>query len=105
MVMGRLQPLRRLTGSLVPLCRIPSDLTSLVSLSDEEVPARAAGVSPEAIERIWERAEALYRTGAHPALQICLRHDGKVLLERALGHASGNGPNDAPGGSQAAGHG
>jgi CubicO group peptidase (beta-lactamase class C family) len=94
--MDPLQPLSRLAGRLVPSCRIPSDLTGLISVAEEEVPAQAAGVSPEAIERVWERVEALYRTGAYPALQICIRCDGRVLLERALGHASGNGPNDAP---------
>jgi len=86
----------RLAGSLMPLCRIPSDLTGLISLGEEEVPAQAAGVSPEAVERVWECVEALYRTGAYPALQICLRYDGQVLLERAMGHASGNGPNEDP---------
>ena len=91
------QPLSRLAGSLVPaLCRIPSDLTGLISVAEEEVPAQAAGVSPEAVERVWKHVEALYRTGAYPALQICIRCEGQVLLERALGHASGNGPNDAP---------
>jgi CubicO group peptidase (beta-lactamase class C family) len=78
------------------LCRIPSDLTGLTSVAEEEVPAQAAGVSPEAVERVWKRVEALYRTGAYPALQICIRCEGQVLLERALGHASGNGPNEAP---------
>jgi CubicO group peptidase (beta-lactamase class C family) len=94
--MDRQQPLRRLAARLVPLCRIPADLTGLLSVAEEEVPAQAAGVSPEAIERVWKSVEALYRTGAYPALQICIRCDGQVLLERALGHASGNGPSDAP---------
>lgn len=93
--MGRFFPLRRLAGRLVPLCRIPSDLTGLVSVG-EEAPAQAAGVAPEAVERVAKRVEALYRTGAYPALQICVRHEGQVLLERALGHASGNAPNADP---------
>ncbi len=94
--MDRLQSLRHLARSFAPLCRIPSDLTGLVSVAEEEVPAQAAGVSPEAVAHVWKRVEALYRTGAYPALQICVRYDGQVLLERALGHASGNGPNDPP---------
>jgi CubicO group peptidase (beta-lactamase class C family) len=93
--MGRLYPLSRQAGPLVPLCRIPSDLTGLISVA-EEAPAQAAGVSPEAVERVWKRVVALYRTGAYPALQICVRCEGQVLLERALGHASGNGPNEDP---------
>jgi CubicO group peptidase (beta-lactamase class C family) len=93
--MGRLYPFNRLAGRFVPLCRIPSDLTGLISVA-EEAPPQAAGVSPEALERVWKRVEALYRTGAYPALQICVRREGQVLLERALGHASGNGPNESP---------
>jgi len=80
----------------MPSCRIPSDLTGLISLGEEEVPAQAAEVPPEAVEQVWAGVLALYRTGAYPALQICVRYDGQVLLERALGHASGNGPNDDP---------
>jgi CubicO group peptidase (beta-lactamase class C family) len=88
--------LDRLANSLMPSCRIPSDLTGLISLGEEEVPAQAAEVSPEAVERVWACVLALYRTGAYPALQICVRYDGHVLLERALGHASGNGPDESP---------
>jgi CubicO group peptidase (beta-lactamase class C family) len=94
--MDRLHPLSRLVGPFMSLCRIPPDLTGLVSVSDEEVPAQAAGISPETVARVWQGVEALYQTGAYPALQICVRCEGQVLLERALGHASGNGPNDPP---------
>lgn len=31
-----------------------------------------------------------------PAIQVCVRHDGRVVLDRAIGHAWGNGPEDAP---------
>lgn len=30
----------------------------------------------------------------HPAIQVCLRYDGAVVLNRAIGHARGNGPQD-----------
>ncbi len=93
--MDRILPLGRLAARFAPSCRIPSDLTGLISVSEHEMPARAAGVSPQAVESVWERVEALYRTGAYPALQTCIRFDGQVLLERAIGHASGNGPHDA----------
>ena len=54
------------------------------------------GLRPREIDRIWESARELYRTGVHPALQLCLRRNGKVVLDRALGHARGNGPDDPP---------
>ena len=36
----------------------------------------------------------LYRSGVHPGLQLCVRREGKVVLDRAIGHARGNGPGD-----------
>lgn len=36
----------------------------------------------------------LYRSGMHPALQICVRRRGLVVLDRAIGYARGNGPRD-----------
>ena len=34
-----------------------------------------------------------YRCGVHPAMQVCVRRHGAVILNRAIGHARGNGPN------------
>ncbi len=48
----------------------------------------------DAVERIWQDAVSWYRSGVHPALQVCVRRDGKVVLDRAIGHARGNGPKD-----------
>jgi CubicO group peptidase (beta-lactamase class C family) len=73
--------------------RVPSDLDSVTSLGEEENPS-AAEMEPQAIEAIWEAATDLYRTGVHPGLQLCLRRNGKVVLDRAIGHARGNGPDD-----------
>ena len=56
-----------------------------------------AGLSHAAVERIWEAVRHWYRAGMQPAIQLCLRHDGKVVLNRAIGHAWGNGPADPPG--------
>ena len=32
----------------------------------------------------------------HPAIQLCLRHNGRVVLNRAIGHGWGDGPTDPP---------
>ncbi len=76
-------------------CRIPRDLASLTSRGAEE-PPRAAGVSRAAVERVWSRAVALYRSGVHPAIQLCIRRRGHVVLSRSIGHAAGNAPDDPP---------
>ncbi|BBY26700.1 lipase LipE [Mycolicibacterium sediminis] len=49
-----------------------------------------------AVDRIWEKARHWYRAGMHPAIQVCLRVDGRVVLNRAIGHGWGNGPDDPP---------
>jgi CubicO group peptidase (beta-lactamase class C family) len=72
---------------------VPDDLEGATARAEEEDPA-VAGLDAETIERIWEGATDLYRTGVHPGLALCIRREGKVVLDRAIGHARGNGPED-----------
>jgi CubicO group peptidase (beta-lactamase class C family) len=76
-------PLRRI--------RIPPDLGEVTATGPEADPGDA-GMDATAIERIWASVERLYRSGVHPAIQLCLRRDGEVVLDRAIGHARGNSP-------------
>ena len=70
--------------------RVPSDLDAVTTIGPED----AGGLDPAAIERIWEAARHWYRAGMQPAIQLCLRYNGTVVLNRAIGHAWGNGPDD-----------
>jgi CubicO group peptidase (beta-lactamase class C family) len=86
--------------SLIPLRKIdvPEDLESVTAVADEAAPA-LGGLDAEIVESLWEAATDLYRSGVHPALQLCVRRNGEVVLDRAVGHMSGNGPEedeDAP---------
>lgn len=74
---------------------VPSDLKSITTVG-EEVDSARVGVDPDTVARIWTAASELYRTGVHPALQLCLRRHGEVVLNRAIGHSRGNGPGDGP---------
>lgn len=76
--------------------RVPADLDAVTTIGDEAPHAFDTG----AVERIWAAARHWYAAGLQPAIQVCLRHDGQVVLNRAIGHASGNGPEDAPGTEQ-----
>jgi CubicO group peptidase (beta-lactamase class C family) len=76
-------------------CRILRDLDEVTSRA-EEVPAPDVGIAQAAVEEIWRGVEALYRAGAHPALGLCIRHRGAVLIDRAIGHVRGNAPQDPP---------
>jgi CubicO group peptidase (beta-lactamase class C family) len=78
-------PLRRI--------RVPQDLKAITTCGSEEDPEQL-GVGERTAQRIWSAARELYRTGVHPAVQLCLRREGRVILDRAIGHARGNGPGE-----------
>lgn len=94
----RADPLEWLARLPIPglaRCRIPADLDAVTDVGWED--PGGSDVPRERIERVWDRVVALYRTGVHPALQICVRRDGCVVLHRSIGHARGNAPQDPPG--------
>jgi CubicO group peptidase (beta-lactamase class C family) len=76
-------------------CRIPRDPSDVLSTA-AEVPAPDVGIAQSRVEQIWRDVEALYRSGVHPAIGLCVRHRGAVLIDRAIGHVSGNAPQDPP---------
>jgi CubicO group peptidase (beta-lactamase class C family) len=78
-------PLRRV--------RVPADLEPITTVGDEADPAEG-GMTRDSVERIWRAVQRLYRSGVHPAIALCLRRDGVVVLDRAIGHARGHGPGD-----------
>jgi CubicO group peptidase (beta-lactamase class C family) len=75
---------------------VPRDLAAVTWRATEADP-RDVGATPEAVERIWVAVERLYRSGIHPAIQLCVRRDGAVILDRAIGYARGNGPSEPVG--------
>ena len=72
-------PLRRLT--------VPRDLVPLISRADTEVDPASVGMDAVGVERIWSGVEHLYRTGVYPAITVCVRRHGAVVLDRAIGWA------------------
>jgi CubicO group peptidase (beta-lactamase class C family) len=83
--LGLPDPLRRI--------HVRKDLDSVTDVGEED-PPEAGDVSPRRVQAIWEAVRDWYRSGVHPAIQICVRRHGAVILNRAIGHASGNGPGD-----------
>jgi CubicO group peptidase (beta-lactamase class C family) len=89
-----MDPLALLSLPTLPfkrLCRIPSDLDAVTARA-AETPPGDVGLSTAAIDAIWDTVRAVYRTGLHPAIQVCIRHRGQIVLDRAIGHAAGNAP-------------
>jgi CubicO group peptidase (beta-lactamase class C family) len=78
--------------SAVGTIRVPADLDAVTDIGVEE----PTGLSPEVADRIWDATRHWYTAGMQPAIQVCIRHGGRVLLNRAIGHAQGNGPDDPP---------
>lgn len=83
--LGLPDPLRRI--------HVPKDLDSVIHVGEED-PPEAGDVSPRRVQAIWAAVLDWYRSGVHPAIQICVRRHGAVILNRAIGHARGNGPAD-----------
>lgn len=73
--------------SIAPQLASVTRIDSAAECAPEEV-----GLSRDAIRRIWSAAEGFYRTGTHPAVTINIRRRGKVVMNRAIGHARGNEP-------------
>lgn len=80
-------PLRRI--------EVPRELGEITTVAAEAEPA-AGGLDDEAVGQIWSAVEGLFRSGVHPAIGLCVRREGEVVIDRALGWARGVGP-DEPG--------
>jgi CubicO group peptidase (beta-lactamase class C family) len=85
----------RLPGLPDPLhrIRVPEDLESVTVIAPEADP-NDVGMTRDSVEQVWESVERLYRSGVHPAVALCVRREGQVVLDRAIGHERGNGPGE-----------
>lgn len=92
MIAGMLSFVRRGLETLVR----PFPADEVTSIGPEADPA-AAGLAVADVDAIWHAAVGAYATGLYPALALCVRRRGVTVLDRAIGHAAGNGPHDAPG--------
>jgi CubicO group peptidase (beta-lactamase class C family) len=72
--------------------RVPADLDAVTAIGEED----HSEIDSAAIERIWQAARYWYQAGMHPAIQLCIRQNGRVVLNRAIGHGWGNAPTDDP---------
>lgn len=81
-----------LFGASSRTCRVYDP--ALVTVQAEEAEPLAGGLDRVAVDAIWESVAAAYRTGLYPAMALCLRRRGQVMLDRAIGHSHGNDPDD-----------
>ncbi|HET9062916.1 MAG TPA: serine hydrolase domain-containing protein, partial [Candidatus Binatia bacterium] len=89
--------LESLLPTIITRAPVPADIDSVLTIRPGvEVNPREVGVDPAALRRAWASIERVYRSGIHPAIQVCVRCRGQILVDRALGYASGGGPGDSP---------
>jgi len=67
----------------------PHEVTRIAS---DEVEPTSVGLLPEDLDAIWKSVISLYKTGLHPSIALCIRRNGKVVMDRTIGHSHGNGP-------------
>lgn len=91
----RVATLGRVKADSALLVPVAAELDDITCLGPEADPADA-GVDAAAIAALWESVRDWYRLGSTPAIQLCLRRNGKVVLNRAIGHGWGNAPGDGP---------
>ncbi len=72
-------------------CRIPRQIESVTHHGPEVRPHEAGSRSAD-VESVWRATESLYRSGLYPAIQLCIRRHGGIVLNRAIGHSHGNAP-------------
>ncbi len=68
------------------------DPAAVTTISERETDPREVGLKPAAVEAIWQSVVTYYKVGLHPALALCIRRRGRVVLDRAIGHSHGNAP-------------
>ncbi len=69
---------------------VPENLAEVTAIDEAcEIDASEVGLSHGQVNQIWSAVEDFYATGMHPGISFCLRKNGKILLNRSIGHARG----------------
>ncbi|KZY62372.1 serine hydrolase [Oleiphilus sp. HI0071] len=85
----------RIKANLGNTIVVPESLAQVTTIEKaQEVDPESVEMTQRDVREIWEAVEGVYRTGTHPAISLCVRRKGEIVLHRAIGHASGNGPSD-----------
>ena len=79
---------------LLPVTVDVHDPEEVTTKSHREVDPRGVGLRVEDVEAIWDSVVRFYKAGLHPAIALCIRRRGEIILDRAIGHARGNSPQD-----------
>ncbi|MBW2213245.1 MAG: beta-lactamase family protein [Deltaproteobacteria bacterium] len=82
---------------LLPITVRTFDPEEVTTKSHRETDPRGVGLTAQDVEAIWDAVVRFYKTGLHPAIALCIRRRGEIILDRAIGHSHGNSPQDPEG--------
>jgi CubicO group peptidase (beta-lactamase class C family) len=77
---------------LETLVRTPP--AAAVTTIAREADPTAVGMAAADVAAIGGALAKVYESGLYPALALCIRRRGQVIVDRAIGHAAGNAPHD-----------
>ena len=83
--MTEVRPLKSLPFNLLNRVIVPDSLTSITTHGDEVDP-HLGGLTQADTGAIWRATQNLYRTGMNPAISLCLRRRGEIVLNRSIGY-------------------
>lgn len=87
--------LLRLKLSAPTRVSVPRELSRVTQIDHAaECVPESVGMSAAGVARIWSAVEGVYRTGLQPAMTLVVRRHGRVVIKRAIGCLSGNGPGE-----------
>src|SRR3954454_4905985 len=76
-----------LLPDLLRRVEVPRELDGVTTISPGEVPPESVGMTARGIARIWKATQILFCSGIYPAISLCVRREGEVVLDRAIGWA------------------
>ena len=82
---------------LLPVSVRTFDPEEVTTRSHRETDPRGVGLTTQDVDEIWNAVVSFYKSGLHPAIALCIRRRGEIILDRAIGHTRGNSPEDPEG--------
>ncbi|QFI38220.1 beta-lactamase family protein [Moritella marina ATCC 15381] len=74
---------------------LPKSLATVTTINrHEEVEPLSVDMTRDGVDAIWQSVEEIYKTATHPAISLCFRRQGKIILSRSIGYANGHKPNE-----------
>ena len=78
---------------LLPVTVRTFDPEEVTTKSHRETDPRGVGLTVQDVEAIWDAVVTFYKTGLHPAIALCIRRRGEIILDPVADRVSPLGRN------------